>query len=63
MTTTQEVDPFLKATLPARVLKPSRTKSSPTRFKVLPLRHGGWAPRVMRAAPGQKKPNRRAWSV
>jgi hypothetical protein len=40
MATTQEVNPFLKATLPARVLKPSRTKSSPTRFKVLPLRHG-----------------------
>jgi hypothetical protein len=60
MATTQEVDPFLKATLPARVLKPSRTKSSPTRSKVFPLRHGGWVPRVMRAAPGQKKPNRHA---
>jgi hypothetical protein len=63
MATTLEVDPFLKATLPARVLKPLRTKSSPTRFKVLPLRHGGWVPRDMQAAPGQKKPNRRARSV
>jgi hypothetical protein len=63
MATTQEVDPFLKVTLPARVLKSSRTKSSPTRSKVLPLRHGGWAPRVMQAAPGQKKPSRRARSV
>jgi hypothetical protein len=52
MATTQEVDPFLKATLPTCVLKPSQTKSSPTRFKVLPLRHGGWAPRDMQAAPG-----------
>jgi hypothetical protein len=38
--------------------QPSRAESSPTRSKVLPLRHGGWAPRVMQAGPGQKKPNR-----
>jgi hypothetical protein len=36
--------------------QPSRTKSSPTRSKVLPLRHGGWVPRVMQASPGQKEP-------
>jgi hypothetical protein len=41
--------------------QPSRTESSPTRPKVLPLRHGGWVPRVMKDGPGQKKPNRRAW--
>jgi hypothetical protein len=41
----------------------SRTKSSPTRFKVLPLRHGGWAPRDIQAALGQKEPNRRARSI
>jgi hypothetical protein len=40
--------------------QPSRAESSPTRSKVLPLRHGGWVPRVMQAGPGQKKPNRRA---
>ena len=40
--------------------QPSRTESSPTRSKVLPLRHGGWVPRVMQAGPGQKEPNRRA---
>jgi hypothetical protein len=40
--------------------QPSRAESSPTRSKVLPLRHGGWVPRVMQAVPGQKKPNRRA---
>jgi hypothetical protein len=40
-----------------------QTKSSPTCSRVLPLRHGGWVPHVMQAGPGQKKPNRRAWSV
>jgi hypothetical protein len=38
--------------------QPSQAESSPTRSKVLPLRHGGWVPRVMQAGPGQKKPNR-----
>jgi hypothetical protein len=41
----------------------SRTKSSPTRSRVLPLRHGGWVPHVMQVGLGQKKPNRRARSV
>jgi hypothetical protein len=40
--------------------QPSRAESSPTRSKVLPLRRGGWVPRVMQAGPEQKKPNRRA---
>jgi hypothetical protein len=40
--------------------QPSRADSSPTRSKVLPIRHGGWVPRVTQAGPGQKKPNRRA---
>jgi hypothetical protein len=40
--------------------QPSRTESSPARSKVVPLRHGGWDPRVMQAGPRQKKPNRRA---
>jgi hypothetical protein len=35
-----------------------RAESSPTRSKVLPLRHGGWAPRVMQAGPRRKEPNR-----
>jgi hypothetical protein len=35
---------------------PSRAESSPTRSKVLHLRHGGWVPRVMQAGPGQKEP-------
>jgi hypothetical protein len=34
----------------------SRAKSSPTRSRVLPLRHGGWVPHVMQAGPGRKKP-------
>jgi hypothetical protein len=38
--------------------QPLRAKSSPTRSKVFPLRHGGWVPRVMQAGPGQKRPNR-----
>jgi hypothetical protein len=33
-----------------------RAESSPTRSKVVPLRHGGWAPRVMQAGPEQKEP-------
>jgi hypothetical protein len=40
--------------------QPSRADSSPTRSKVLPLRHGGWVLRVTQAGPGQKKPNRHA---
>jgi hypothetical protein len=36
--------------------QPAWTKSSSTRSKVLPLRHGGWVPRVMQAGPGQKEP-------
>jgi hypothetical protein len=40
--------------------QPLRAEYSPTRSKVLPLRHGGWVPHVMQAGPGQKKPNRRA---
>jgi hypothetical protein len=34
----------------------SRTESSPTRSKVLLLRHGGWVPRVMQAGLGHKEP-------
>jgi hypothetical protein len=40
--------------------QPSWAESSPPRFKVLPLRRGGWVPRVMQADPEQKEPNRRA---
>jgi hypothetical protein len=40
--------------------QPLQAESSPTRSKVLPLRRGGWAPRVRQAGPGQKEPNRRA---
>ena len=43
--------------------QPSRAESSPTRSKVLPLRHGGWVPRIVQSGPGQKKPNRRARRV
>jgi hypothetical protein len=63
MATTRGVDPFLKAALPTRVLSASRTKSSPTCSRVLPLRRGGWVPHVMQAGTEQKKPNRRARSV
>jgi hypothetical protein len=38
---------------------PHRRACGVTSSKVLPLRHGGWVPRVMQAGPGQKKPNRR----
>jgi hypothetical protein len=59
MATARGIDPFLKAALP----QASRAKSSLTCPRVLPLRHGGWVPRVMQAGLGQKKPNRRARSV
>jgi hypothetical protein len=36
--------------------QPTRTESSLTRSKVLPLRHGGWVLRVMQAGLGQKEP-------
>jgi hypothetical protein len=36
--------------------QPSRTDSSPTRSKVLPVLHGGWVPCVMQAGLGQKEP-------
>jgi hypothetical protein len=46
---------LLKGNSPHLRPQPSRAESSPTRSKVLPLRHGGWVPRVMQAGPGQKK--------
>jgi hypothetical protein len=55
--------PPFKGNSPHLRPQPSRAESSPTRSKVLPLRHGGWVPRVMQAGPGQKKPNRRARCV
>jgi hypothetical protein len=55
--------PPFKGDSPHSRPQPSRTESSPARSKVLPLRHGGWVPRVMQAALGQKEPNRRARSA
>jgi hypothetical protein len=52
--------PPFKGDSPCLRPQPSWAESSPTRSKVLPLRHGGWVPRVMQAGPEQKKPNRRA---
>jgi hypothetical protein len=52
--------PLFKGDSPHLRPQASRTKFSPTRSKVLPLRHGGWVPRVMQAGPGQKKPDRHA---
>jgi hypothetical protein len=51
--------PPFKGDSPYLCLQPSWAESSPTRSKVLPLRRGGWVPRVMQAGPKQKKPNRR----
>jgi hypothetical protein len=52
--------PPFKGNSPYLRPQPSRAESSPTRSKVLPIRHGGWVPHVMQAGPEQKKPNRRA---
>jgi hypothetical protein len=57
------VAPLFKGDSPHLRPQPPRTESSPTQSKVLPLRHGGWVPRVMQAGPGQKEPNRRARSA
>jgi hypothetical protein len=46
--------PLFKGNSPHLRPQASRTKSSPTRSKVLPLRHGGWVPHVMRAGPGRR---------
>jgi hypothetical protein len=46
---------LLKGSSPHLRPQPSRAEPSPTRSKVLPLRRGGWVPRVMQAGPGQKK--------
>jgi hypothetical protein len=52
--------PPFKGDCPHLRPQPSRAESSPTRSKVLPLRYGGWVPRVMQADLGQKeaKPSR-----
>ena len=52
--------PPFKGNSPHLGPQPSRTESSPTRSKVLPIRRGGYDPRIMQAGPEQKKPNRRA---
>jgi hypothetical protein len=48
--------PPFKGNSPHLRLQPSRAESSPTRSKVLPLRHGGWVPRIVQAGPVQKEP-------
>jgi hypothetical protein len=48
--------PPFKGNSPHLRPQPSRAESSPTRSKVLPLRHGGWVPRVAQAGPRQKEP-------
>jgi hypothetical protein len=52
--------PPFKGNSPYLRPQPSRAESSPTHSKVLPIRRGGWVPRVMQAGPEQKKSNRRA---
>jgi hypothetical protein len=43
--------PPFKGDSPYLRLQPSWAESSPTRSKVLPLRRGGWVPRVMQSWP------------
>jgi hypothetical protein len=56
MVATQGGHPPFKGDSPHLRPQQSRTGSSPTRSKILPLRHGGWVPRVMQAGLGQKEP-------
>jgi hypothetical protein len=48
--------PPFKGNSPHLRPQPSRAESSPTRSKVLPLRHRGWVPRIVQAGPRQKEP-------
>jgi hypothetical protein len=48
--------PPFKGNSPHLRPQPSRAESSPTRSKILPLRHGGWVPHIVQADPGQKEP-------
>jgi hypothetical protein len=48
--------PPFKGNSPHLRPQPSWAESSPTRSKVLPLRHGGWVPHIVQAGPGQKEP-------
>jgi hypothetical protein len=48
--------PPFKGNSPHLRPQPSWAESSPTCSKVLPLRHGGWVPRIVQAGPGQKEP-------
>jgi hypothetical protein len=63
MVASQGGHPPFKGDSPYLRPQPSRAESSPARSKVLPLRRGGWVPRVMQAGPGRKKPNCRAWCM
>jgi hypothetical protein len=56
MVAVQGGHPPFKGNSPHLRPQSSRVESSPTRFKVVPLRHGGWAPRIMQASPRRKKP-------
>jgi hypothetical protein len=56
MVASQEGHPPFKGNSPHLHPQSSRAESSPTRSKVLPLRHGGWVPRIVQAGPGQKEP-------
>jgi hypothetical protein len=60
---TQEVDPFLKATHPTRVLRRRGLSLHQRAQRSSPYDTGDWVPHDMQAGPGQKKPNRHAWSV
>jgi hypothetical protein len=60
MVASQGGHPPFKGDSPYLRPQPSWAESSPTRSKVLLLRHGGWVPHVIQAGPEQKKPNRRA---
>jgi hypothetical protein len=48
--------PPFKGNSPHLCPQPSWAESSPTRSKVLPLRHGGWVPHIAQAGPRQKEP-------
>jgi hypothetical protein len=60
MVALQGVTLLLKRDSPYLHPQPSWAESSPARYKVLPLRRGGWVPHVMQTGPEQKKPNRPA---
>jgi hypothetical protein len=63
MATTQGANPFLEATLPTRVLRRRRLSLHQHALGSSPYDTGAGSHTSCKLNPGQKKPNRHAWSM